>query len=42
MSGRKLPNYIDIIRRLEEIKRSKGKMPPIDFKLRLDCYHTDN
>ena len=42
MSAQKLPNYVDIFRRLQEIKRNKGKVPPIDFNLRLDSYHTDH
>lgn len=36
------PNYIQISRRLEEIKRSKRRVPPIDFGLRLDTYHASD
>ncbi|TNV83206.1 hypothetical protein FGO68_gene7035 [Halteria grandinella] len=39
---KKQPNYIDIARRLFEIKKNKNKVPPIDFALRLDSYHSSD
>lgn len=37
-----IPNFIDIRKRMFQIKKNQKKAPIIDFSLKLDAYHTND